>query len=267
MTKKVWRFVDTAVSNGYLNMAIDETILNTHRQGSILPTLRVYRWSHPTVSIGHFQGIEDIDLKKCSNLGIDVVRRLTGGKAVLHHDELTYSVTVSESYGFSNSITESYRILCMGLIAAYQILGMKVCLTHRSKSFFPAACFAATSSADLTYKGHKIAGSAQVRRGNTLLQQGSLPINLNPKILLSILKASASMQDKALSKFGQKVTDLGESLGRHISWQDLRGALFKGFQEALNIKFWECNLTEEEVSQSRELARKKYSTIAWNHSR
>ena len=99
--KTSWRFIDSGINNGYLNMAIDEAILTAHLHGHVPPTLRVYRWDPPTLSIGHFQNLKrEVDDEKCSELGIDVVRRLTGGRAVFHQDELTYSVVVSNEYDF-----------------------------------------------------------------------------------------------------------------------------------------------------------------------
>src|SRR4030042_4717992 len=141
-SKDGWRFIDTGINDGFLNMSIDEAILDAHLRGFCPPTLRVYRWSPPALSLGYFQSLErEVEMKRCSGLGVDGVRRLTGGRAVLHYDELTYSVVTSEEYGFPKSIAKSYRLLSEGLIAAYGILGLEVCLATHTREPSSAACF------------------------------------------------------------------------------------------------------------------------------
>lgn len=248
-------------------MAIDEAILNAHIQDHVPPTLRIYRWNPAAISIGYFQNLERvIDNKKCAELGIDIVRRPTGGRAVFHQDELTYSIVVSGEYGFPKSVMESYRILCEGLIAAYRVLGLEVDLVQGESGLSSPVCFTSASSADLTFRGRKIAGSAQFRKGNTILQHGSLPISRDTQLFPSILKfTSDALRAKTLATFDQKATSLSEVLGSQISWQRLKEALFEGFQQALNIQLHHDNLTREEIYKSQELAREKYSSFAWNY--
>lgn len=282
-----WRFIDTGVNDAYLNMAIDEAILDAHIKGLVSPTLRVYRWDPPALSLGYSQAIEpsahlgetslaslrgrsgrggEVDLVKCRELGIDVVRRLTGGRAVLHDRELTYSLVVSVKHGFPESIMGSYRLLSRGLIACYRNLGLDVELKPSPRNPSSAACFQAATLADLTYQGRKLAGSAQVRRKDALLQHGSLPINSHARLLFSLLKfPSDTYREKALASFNRKMVTLGEVVGRNIDWQELKEALTRGFREALDIRFHEGNLKAEEIRQSQELAVGKYSTYEWNH--
>ena len=266
-SKDGWRFIDTGINNGFLNMAIDEAMLEAHLRGLTPPTLRVYRWSPLTLSLGYFQNLErDVDQKKCSELGIDVVRRSTGGRAVLHHDELTYSVVASEKYGLPKSVEQSYKLLSKGLIAAYRILGLEVCLVPYERGLYSAACFTSASLADLAFQGRKIAGSAQFRKGDTLLQHGSLPISLDAQLFFSILKfPSISVRDKVLTTFSQKVTSISEIMGVQIGWQELKGALFEGFQQALNVRLFEDTLTLEEIDLSQKLVKEKYNTFAWSY--
>src|SRR4030042_4393319 len=140
--KDGWRFIDTGINNGFTNMAIDEAILDAHLRGLVPPTLRLYRWSPSALSIGYFQRLdEDVYQEKCSELGIDVVRRLTGGRAVLHQNELTYSIIASEKYGLPKSVEQSYKLLSKGLIAAYRILGLEVCFIPYERGISSAACF------------------------------------------------------------------------------------------------------------------------------
>lgn len=262
-----WRFIDTGVNDAYLNMAIDEAILDAHIKGLVSPTLRVYRWDPPALSLGYSQAIEpEVDLVKCRELGIDVVRRLTGGRAVLHDRELTYSLVVSVKHGFPESVIGSYRLLSRGLIACYRILGLDVDLKPGQRNLSSAACFQAATLADLTYQGRKLAGSAQVRRKDVLLQHGSLPINSHCELLFSLLRFPSDVsRQKARSFFNKKMVTLGEVVGRNIDWQELKEALTRGFREALDIRFHEGNLKAEEIRQSQELAVGKYSTYEWNH--
>lgn len=284
-----WRFIDTGVNNAYLNMAVDEAILDAHIHGLVPPTLRVYRWSPPALSLGYSQAIEpsahsgeaslaslrgrsgqdgEVDLVKCQEHGIDVVRRLTGGRAVLHHQELTYSVTVSIRDDFPESVAGSYRYLSRGLIACYRILGIDVCLQPGQRNPSSAACFLSPTLADLTYQGRKLAGSAQVRKRNALLQHGSLPIHFDARLLFSLFKFPSDVyRERALAAFSQKTITLGEILGGDVGWQELKEALLLGFQQALRIRFHRNSLTKQEIQQSQELASRKYSSYEWNHRR
>jgi lipoyl(octanoyl) transferase len=267
--QKEWRFVDTGVNNGFLNMAVDEAILDVHLRGSCPPTLRVYRWNPPALSLGYFRDLEtEIDTKRCSELGVDIVRRLTGGRAVLHDDELTYSVVTSEACGFPKSLAQSYMLLNEGLIAAYRMLGVEACLEVHAGEPSSAACFSSAGLADLTFRGRKLCGSAQFRRGSALLQHGSLPIRMDPRALFSLLRfPSDADRDKAQADFRQKTVSLGEILNK-IGWQELKEALVKGFQTALGIELCEGPLTPEELDLADKLAREKYKAPGWeSHGR
>lgn len=249
-------------------MAIDEAILNTHLRGYVPPTLRVYRWNTPTLSLGYFQSLEkEVDRERCSEMEIDIVRRLTGGRAVFHRDELTYSVVVSDKYGFPQALADSYRIFCQGLIAAYGFLGLEVDLIHGEKGVSSPACFTSSTSADIAFQGRKIAGSAQFRRGSAILQHGSLPFSLDTQLLFSILKfPSNTLRDKSLAALNKKTTSLNEISTSKIDWKIMKEAIFKGFQQALNINLYEDALTPGETDLSRKLAGEKYSTVAWNYN-
>jgi len=269
MAKKVlekdWRFIDTGASDAFTNMSIDEAILMAHEEGLTPPTLRVYEWSPVALSVGFFQSIEeDINEPKCRKEGIDVVRRKTGGRSVLHKDELTYSVVASSKCGFPYSVSGSYKAISEGLIAAYRMIGVEAYLAPHRNDSATAACFNAASFGDLTCQGRKIAGSAQFRRGETLLQHGSLPISLDTRLLFSLLKfSSASSREKAVASFNRRATSITEILGREINRQDFKKTLFEGFQEALGITFSEDTLSPYEISLGQTLAREKYPNHAF----
>ncbi|MBN2405704.1 MAG: hypothetical protein JXE06_09010, partial [Coriobacteriia bacterium] len=112
-------------------MAIDRAVLHAHETGEAPPTLRLYRWRVPTVTLGKFQKASDADLELCERLGIDVVRRPTGGRGVLHDDEVTYSVVAGVREGLPRGVAASYRVLCGALVEAYHDLGVDADLTAR----------------------------------------------------------------------------------------------------------------------------------------
>lgn len=258
-----WRFIDSGSSDGFTNMAIDEAILKSYEKGLTPPTLRVYEWDSAALSVGFFQSItEDVDQQKCLEKGIDVVRRTSGGRSVLHKDELTYSVVASGKCGFGHSVVNSYKVISQGLIAAYRILGLDVHLAPHRGNPSAAACFNAASFGDLTCQGRKIAGSAQFRRGEVLLQHGSLPISIDASLLFSLLRfPTAGNREKSAAVFSKRATCLNEMLGRRVSRQELKEALFQGFQEVFGIKFHMNTLSSYEVNLARTLAEKKH-----NHS-
>jgi lipoate-protein ligase A len=249
------------------NMAIDEAILDIHIQGGSVPTLRVYQWDPPALSLGYHQSIEhDVDVAKCQESGVEVIRRITGGGAVLHARELTYSIVSVVDDGIPESIAGSYRFLSQGLIASYKILGLDVELKPGRNTTRSAACFSVATLADLTYQGRKLAGSAQARRGKALLQHGSLPIHSHADVLFSLLRFPSEMSRcKARSLYNKRMLTLGEVVGEDIDMQELKDGLRKGFAQALDIRFYDDGLTEAEIRRSQALAAEKYGTDKWNH--
>lgn len=272
MAERKWRFIDTGVNDGFLNMAIDEAILDAHLQGASPPTLRVYRWNPPSLSLGYFQELEtEIETKRCSELGIDIVRRLTGGRAVFHDDELTYSVVASEACGIPNSLAQSYRLLNEGLIAAYGRIGVEACLEAHARwpspgACFSSACFSTAGLADLTHRGRKLCGSAQFRRDGAVLQHGSLPIRFDSQVFFSLLKyPSNGDRNKARADYCQKAASLSEISGNGIGWEELKEALLQGFRDALGITLCKEPLTSEELELARKLAVEKYRASDWSY--
>jgi lipoate-protein ligase A len=267
VAEQTWRFIDTGVKDAFFNMAIDEAILETHLQGACPPTLRVYGWNPPALSLGYFQNLEtEIELTRCSELGVDVVRRLTGGRAVFHDDELTYSVVTSEECGFPRSLAESYGLLNKGLIAAYRLLGVEACLEAHPQVPSSAACFSSAGLADLTCQGRKLCGSAQFRRDQALLQHGSLPITFDVRAFFSLLALpSDAARDRAQADYGKKAASLHEVSGGRMGRQQLKAALVEGFQTALGVRLHQEPLTPEELDLARELADKKYRVSGWSY--
>jgi lipoate-protein ligase A len=266
MADAEWRFLDTGAGDASLNMAVDEVILESHLQGLSPPTLRVYRWKRPAISLGYFQDMDaEIEVGWCRESGVDVVRRLTGGRAILHDDELTYSVVTSEGYGSPRSLAESYRHINQGLVAAYGSLGLEVRLEAHPRGPSSTACFSSAGIADLTFQGRKVCGSAQYRRGGALLQHGSLPISADVRLLFSMLTfPSNAVRERAREEFDKRATCLSDLLGRKTPAEELARAVFRGFELGLGIQLRRESLTAMESSESHTLAAQKYQSTAWN---
>jgi len=266
-----WRFIETGFNDAAINMAIDEAILLCHSRGTVPPTIRFYRWWPPAISLGYFQRLErEVSTGLCRELGIQVVRRLTGGRAVLHDRELTYSVVVSESHPLMPAtVAESYKVISSGLLAGLKRLGICAAIAPRSRpgneKLSPAACFSALSSYELTVNGRKIAGSAQVRRQGVILQHGSLPWELDADKLFIVLKFSGRQAaDRMKQVFLNKATCLRAVTGREIPWEEISAALREGFVSTLGIDLEPARLTPEEERLAGELADAKYKSPEWN---
>ncbi len=181
MNKDTWRLLITSPARGSWNMAVDEAILEETGRGSSLPTLRLFAWEPPCLSLGYAQPIEDVDLDRLHERGWDLVRRPTGGRAVLHTDELTYSVIAPlNEPRVAGTLLESYQRLAKALVEALHLLVLPVQV--QEQAVVPAAqttnpvCFEVPSAFEITVDGKKLIGSAQARRKEGVLQHGSLPL-------------------------------------------------------------------------------------------
>src|SRR6266581_3489380 len=218
-----YRFLNTNVHNAAMNMAIDESILTHHLKGEVPPTLRVFRWSQPSISLGRFQSIErEIVSEQCLESGVALVRRPTGGRAVYHRDEFTYSIVISKRYGVPSGIIAAYAYLAQGLMAALRLLGVQAEISDERVNKHPsAACFASSTQADLTSGGFKLVGSAQVWKEDALLQQGSLPLDDRAAEFFDMLHyPDTTTRQEALTLYCQKMASL-HTLKPTASWDDI----------------------------------------------
>jgi lipoate-protein ligase A len=246
----MWRVIGLNAYSGADNMAIDEAVSAMVSDDSSPPTMRFYRWSPGAVTIGCFQCINDeVDLDVCRRLGVDFVRRRTGGGAVYHDPagEVTYCVIAPESY-FSKDIRESYREICTGIVKGLSALGI-------SATFRPIN--------DVTVDGRKVSGSAQMRRKGVLTQHGTVLYDLDRKTMFSVLKPSKlKLSDKPVASFEAGVTCVKELCSASI--EQLYDALLRGFTDG---KQWQFGaLTDEELALAKDVAW-KYGSYEWNFSR
>lgn len=264
-----FRFLNTHVQDAAMNMAIDESVLTHHLNGEVPPTLRVFRWSQPSISLGRFQSIErEIISERCKQLGVALVRRPTGGRAVYHHDEFTYSIVISKRYGVPPGVVAAYAYLAQGLLAALRLLGVQAELSDERVSKHPsAACFASSTQADLTSGGFKLIGSAQVWKEDALLQQGSLPLDDQSAEFFSMLRFPNEVaKEEALAQYREKTTPL-HTFVPGASWNDVADAFQNGFSEALQEDFVYDTLGPSEWELAHRLVEEKYSKLEWRKER
>ncbi len=267
-----WRLIQDDYHDGYTNMAIDEALFQSE-----VPVLRFYRWRPPAISIGYFQKLEEeIDLEECRRQGIDCVRRISGGKAVLHDKELTYSFVISTEL-MPKNVIESYKIISKAILIALENLGLKVEMSpaplSRNKKWIPKRCgvkriqksplcFNDPSYYEIVVDGKKIVGSAQVRKNGKILQHGSNLIDFDIEKMCSLFKAGGKV-----SQVRKKVTSLNSEIGKRIEFEDLAFALKKGFEKNFDIELISDKLTRKERVLAQEIAATKFSTKEWNYLR
>lgn len=248
-----WRLiVEEAPCTGAWNMAVDRAVQLARAEGSVPPTLRIYSWVRPTVSLGRFQDVAGVDLVFCAGQGVDVVRRSTGGRGVLHDDEVTYSLVASVDDGVPRGVAASYRHLCAGLAEAYRLLGVPAELTRRTRGdAASAACYLHATPADLSVGARKLSGSAQVWEGTTVLQHGSFTITRD----LATESVIFRLDEAARRSMADSTSALADQLGLTPKRQTVIDAVIEGFERGLGITFLRRELTADEVGRARELER------------
>ena len=256
-------------------MATDEAILTALAEGKSQPTLRFFAWEPPCLSIGYNQAAVEVDITKCRQAGVDFVRRPTGGRAILHTDELTYSIVASQDEPrVVGGVVESYRRLSAGLVRGLRLLGMDVAQAETGHGTVApngqgadvsAACFDAPSAYEVTAGGRKLVGSAQVRRKGTVLQHGSLPLQGDiTRICGYLVVPSEERREELRQELRARATSLELVLGRVVPFAQVVEALVRGFSEALNLHLEPGELSEYELSLVRQLRQEKYTSEAWN---
>jgi lipoate-protein ligase A len=265
-----WRLVATGEHDGPTNMAIDEAILLSVSERRSPPTIRFYAWRPPCASIGYAQSMRGaIDLEACRERGYNWVRRPTGGRAVLHIDELTYSVAApQDNPRVHGDILTSYRRLSRGIAAGLCYLGAEVRQAEGrdARGDESAACFDVPSQYEVTAMGRKLVGSAQVRRRGIVLQHGALPLRGDVARLADVLQLSETSRAALRAKLRARAITVDEVLGRPISWQQVAEALAAGFSEALRLTLVRGDLTAHELATATRL-QVHYAGDEWTFSR
>ena len=234
-----WRFLDGGWASGARQMAVDDALLTLCGRGESMPTLRLFGFRPACLSLGRFQPAEQVP----SPPGLDLVRRPSGGGAVVHRGDICYSIVLPLSHPLAiGGIRQSYQRLAHGLAAGLESLGLPPLSTDAASrpSQRSGWCFEAAAPYELTLAGRKLVGSAQARHKGSLLQQGSIRLEPEP--------AEAS-----------QATSLREALGRPVSWDELAEALIRGFARAWGIEIRPGELATEEEALARRLEREWYA--------
>jgi lipoyl(octanoyl) transferase len=270
--KADWRLLITPPARGAWNMAVDEAVQAGCGQGASPPTLRLYAWDPPCLSLGYTQPFSDVDSQALARAGWDLVRRPTGGRAILHTDELTYSVCAHQDEPrLAGSVLESYRRLAQALLAALhgldipaQALPEPAGAVHPTSGHAEPVCFEAPSNYEITVNGKKLIGSAQSRRMGAVLQHGSLPLGGDlTRITRALAYPEEEHRQQAAQRLLQRAATAEAALGRQIEWSQAAEAFVQAFAKTLNLELTAGELSETEQVQAHTLVQEKYSSQVW----
>jgi lipoate-protein ligase A len=259
-----WRLLNTGHLDGATNMAIDEAISRAVQARLVLPTLRFFGWIPACLSLGQAQPGTDVDREACYAAGVDVVRRPTGGRAILHTDELTYSVVAPEAEPrVAGTLVESYRRLSEGLLTGLMVMGVPGRQAerpnHHEQDQGPV-CFEVPSNYEIVFDGKKLVGSAQMRKAGVVLQHGTLPLHGDIARIAKYL-----MSRPKPDRVRQRATTVEAALGRIIDFDTAARLMAQGFAQALNLDLQPGNLTDQERAWAEELRREKYAADGWTY--
>jgi lipoate-protein ligase A len=233
-----WNFLDSGVNTGIANMSVDEQLLARAQAEKTLPVLRFYGWAPPAVSLGRFQKAETaVNVGACAQRGIDIVQRVTGGRAVFHCHELTYSIVARiDDPLFPADVLGAYKIIATGLLAGLANLGISAEMVSRPHKHAPSAhtgtkdpaCFSSPSRYELVVEDRKIIGSAQRRLSRAFLQHGSILLDYDAGLEAELIPGERA---------GDAVTSIRRERGQDVRLADVKQAFLNGFTQALRIEF------------------------------
>jgi lipoate-protein ligase A len=260
--KTVWRFIDSGRCDAFYNMALDESLSISVRTGYSSPILRLYGWDRHAVSLGYFQKTSAVDLLYCAGRNIPVVRRPTGGRAVLHGDELTYSFSCRTDTGpFSKGLLDSYEKIGNALCLALGKIGIATETKKRREKgkvlTGSPLCFQSSSYGEILMGGRKMIGAAQKRWEDGMLQQGAIPFVMDEGEMRQIFRIE---ENADLTGHMTGVCNLVEDLDR----DEFKNIVRSSFEEAFGITFLESIPTPEEEALAHDLRIRKYLRKEWN---
>ena len=269
-----WRVVfESEFTTGKHNMAIDGAILEAVSQGLQLPTLRLYGWNPMCLSLGYGQRVREADMDGLTAKGWHLVRRPTGGKAILHGDELTYSVSLPIDHPLAfGDVVESYRRISLGLLQALQHIGLSPKSEHqgeglRDKTKGPV-CFEVPSHYEITVNERKLIGSAQVRRKEGILQHGTLPLFGDVGRICDAL-AFESLDEREIQRdrVRDRALTLADVMDNPPSWKTAALAVERGFCEEFDLEVVRGELSEWEQQRAEELFFEQFDNPEWTNKR
>ncbi|MCB0175887.1 MAG: lipoate--protein ligase family protein [Anaerolineae bacterium] len=267
-----WRLLITPPLDGAWNMAIDEAILHALAEDSGRPTLRFFQWQPPALSLGYNQHWTEIDEDAVKRRGYTWTRRPTGGRAILHIDEATYSLIIPQNDPrIVGGIMESYRVLSTGLLNGLARLGVAAVQADREGTAarrkaaqkLGPVCFDMPNRYEITWQNKKLIGSAQLRRKKIVLQHGTLPLYGQIDRIIDVLAFSDEERQQQRQLLPERATTLATTLGRAPQFDEVAAALAQGFAETLNLTLIEAPLTAREEALAEQLRAAQYANEDW----
>jgi lipoyl(octanoyl) transferase len=280
LPKTQWRLIKTPPASGAWNMAVDEALLEgmtalsepepAPPDQAARPVLRLYAWQPPCLSLGYAQPLSDVDLQALKNRGWEIVRRPTGGRAILHTDELTYAVIGPiDEPRLAGGVLESYQRLSSALLNALH--RMNIPAESQAEAIIPEGsdpkgpvCFEVPSSYEITLNGKKLIGSAQSRKRRGVLQHGSLPLHGDLQRITQVLRfGGEAARRRAAERLTQRATTVAEGLGAAITWDAAAQAFLEAFKATLDLEIILDELRPEEIARAEALVAEKYGNLNW----
>ena len=270
-----WRLLNTGRASGPFNMAVDDALVEGVAAGEIGPVLRLFGWNPPAVSFGYGQNPRrEVDLERCRRAGVDLVRRPTGGRAVLHWEELTYSVICrQDDPELGGRIDETYRLIGQCLVEGLRLFGVETSLERvNARAVRPRGeavttpCFSSAARWEVKCRGRKLIGSAQRRVNGAILQHGSLltgPAHL--RLLDLLVTIPAPLQEEWRKQLEQGSIHLGECIDRELDVEELAACLAAGFSRQLGVKIEPAALTLAEERRVQTLSKERYGDSLWTY--
>lgn len=266
-----WRLLITPPLEGAMNMAIDEAILRQVAAGESPPTVRFFDWQPPCLSLGYNQRWHEIDAAACERLGYTWTRRPTGGRAILHINEVTYSLIIpAQDPRIKGGIVESYRVLSYGLLDGLARLGLETAQANRKEIVAQLrarkggpVCFDTPSRYEIVWQGQKLIGSAQLRRRKTVLQHGTLPLCGDLNRILAVLAFSPEERQVQQTLLPERAVTLEQATGQIFTFNTVSQALADGFANQLSLTLTELPLTEAEQALAEDLYQSQYAHAEW----
>jgi lipoate-protein ligase A len=251
-----WRLLPLQTNNAFMNMAIDEAVLTARTLGQVPNTLRFYRWQPSAVSIGKNQNPEgEVYLDACKRLGVDVVRRMSGGGTVYHDydGEVTYCVTAKTADLGTADISTVYAKIYEAIKHALRLLGITADFSSGDAKNCP----------NMTVKGKKISGSSQTITRGIVLQHGTVLRSVDLPKMFTLLKLKNASYTQAADIAKRKITSIENELDHAVTTETVANALAEGFRSVLKIQLEPGNLIPCEVELAKRLCKEKYATEEW----
>jgi len=225
------------IFDGQVNMDTDKNLLDMAMERSLSPILRFYGWQTPTVTIGRNQADSCVNTCYCKSNNINIIKRITGGRAVLHHQELTYSFICPKDFlKHGSSVINSYKEISQGLVQGFKEFGIELDYPEHKKVFPDNGyCMAVSTGSDLSWRGKKLIGSAQCRKNDYILQHGSILFNLDKELLTGIFNSGEVCGE---------VTTLNE-INKEITLNQVVNSIKSGFEKHFSIKFQDVSFFKD----------------------